>query len=522
MSHLNEKKTRPTPEDDKVEEVRVESTTHGVGEERIVVTDEDSRRIVRKTDLYMLTLLCWVYFLQILDKVIIGYAAVFGLKTDAHLVGNQYSSVGSVGYYAQMAAQLIGAYVLVKFPVKIVMPAIVFLWGCALCGMAGSTNFTGLMVSRFFLGWFEALCIPLFSMITASWYRRVEQPMRVACWYSTNGIASMIGSLLAYGLSFIKTGKMHNYQILFTMTGCITCLTGIAIYFVIDNSPAEARFLSPEDRLKAVERLRSNNTGLVAHKFKWRQVLEVCTEIRALLFFGMTLIVNMGASTSTVFGPLILQGLVGFGPRQTMLMNIPFGFLQFVIIMFSSWIAVKYKTRSIILAAAMAPVVAGVALLYAVPRVESNTGPLLTGYYLISFLFSANPLLISWIISNVAGQSKKATYMALYNFASSFAHIFNPYLFDAKTAPDYLPGLRSVMIVFCVLILLVGLTALDLAWLNKRKEHQRVRNGKPAKLKDLSMTHKFDNSETVDDQKLGENAFRDMTDKENDEFIYVL
>ncbi|KAJ8095534.1 hypothetical protein PM082_023061 [Marasmius tenuissimus] len=521
MSHLDENQKAPPPEIEKVEEVMIENANRP-GDERIVVTDEDSRRIVRKTDLRMLSLLCWVYFLQILDKVIIGYSAVFGLKQDANLVGNQYSSIGSVGYYAQMAAQPIGAYVLVKFPVKVVMPAIVFLWGASLCGMAGSTNFTGLMVSRFFLGWFEALCIPLFSMITASWYRRVEQPMRVACWYSTNGIASMIGSLLAYGLSFIETEKMHNYQILFTMTGGVTCLTGIALYFLIDNSPAEARFLSPEDRLKAVERLRSNNTGLVSHKFKWRQVLEVPTEIRSYLFFGMTLFVNMGASTSTVFGPLILQGLVGFGPRQTMLMNIPFGALQFAIIMFASWIAVRYKNRSIILASAMAPVVVGVAILYAIPREKSNTGPLLTGYYLISFLFSANPLLISWIISNVAGQSKKATYMALYNFSSSFAHIFNPYLFEAKTAPSYLPGLRSVMIVFCVLILLVGLTALDLAWLNKRKEKQRIQNGKPAKLKDLSMAHKFDNSETVDNQKLGENAFRDMTDKENDEFIYVL
>ncbi|KAK1230689.1 hypothetical protein PQX77_006221 [Marasmius sp. AFHP31] len=472
MSHLDETKKAPPPEIEKVEDVMVENANQP-GEERIVVTDEDSRRIVRKTDLHMLSLLCWVYFLQILDKVIIGYSAVFGLKQDANLVGNQYSSIGSVGYYAQMAAQPVGAYVLVKFPVKVVMPAIVFLWGASLCGMAGSTNFTGLMVSRFFLGWFEALCIPLFSMITASWYRRVEQP------------------------------------------------------FLIDNSPAEARFLSPEDRLKAVERLRSNNTGLVSHKFKWKQVLEVPTEVRSYLFFGMTLFVNMGASTSTVFGPLVLQGLVGFGPRQTMLMNVPFGALQFAIIMFASWIAVRYKNRSIILASAMAPVVAGVAILYAVPREKSNTGPLLTGYYLISFLFSANPLLISWIISNVAGQSKKATYMALYNFSSSFAHIFNPYLFEAKTAPSYLPGLRSVMIVFCVLILLVGLTALDLAWLNKRKEKQRVQNGKPAKLKDLSMAHKFDNSGTVDNQKLGENAFRDMTDKacfiqENDEFIYVL
>ncbi|KAK7056307.1 hypothetical protein VNI00_002860 [Paramarasmius palmivorus] len=478
---------------EKADEIRIEDASVAEPGERVIVTDEDSRRIVRKTDLHLLSILTWVYFLQILDKVVIGYSAVFGLKEDTNLVGNQYSSVGSVGYYAQMAAQPIGAYVLVKYPVKVVMPVIVFFWGCALCGMAGARNFAGLMAGRFFLGFFEALCIPLFSMITSSWYRRAEQPMRVATWYSTNGIASILGSALAYGLSYIETDKLHNYQILFMITGLTTVITGPILYFILDNSPGEARFLTPEDRLKAVERLRSNNTGIVNHKFKWRQVLEMFTELRGLLFFAMVTIVNMGASTSTVFGPLILKGLAGFDSRTTMLLNMPFGALQFVIIMFASWVATRFKTRSIILASAMAPVVAGVAVLYAIPREKSYQG-----------------------------QSKKAAYMASYNFASSFAHIFNPYLFHEKDAPGYIPGLRSVMICFCVLILTIGLTAANLAWLNKKKEKQRVANGKPAKIKDMSMARKFDNKETVDNQKLGENAFLDMTDRENDEFIYVL
>jgi hypothetical protein len=43
----------------------------------------------------------WVYFLQILDKTVVGYAAIFGMRTDAKLVGNQYSLIGSSGYWAQ-------------------------------------------------------------------------------------------------------------------------------------------------------------------------------------------------------------------------------------------------------------------------------------------------------------------------------------------------------------------------------------------------------------------------------------
>lgn len=58
---------------------------------------------------------------------------------------------------------------------------------------------------------------------------------------------------------------------------------------------------------------------------------------------------------------------------------------------------------------------------------------------------------------------------------------------------------------------LIGVQVLILSFLNKRKETQRVRNGKPAKLHDASMARRFDNAN--DDTTLGANAFLDITDQ---------
>lgn len=121
-------------------------------------------------------------------------------------------------------AQPLGAYLLVKLPVRKMLPAIVLCWGASLCGMGGSTNvslprrgwsisasgltcltlqYHSLLATRFLLGFFEAACLPIcastssslplakvhwltsrvaVSLITASWYRRQEQPMRIAAW----------------------------------------------------------------------------------------------------------------------------------------------------------------------------------------------------------------------------------------------------------------------------------------------------------------------------------------------------
>ncbi|KAI5475597.1 hypothetical protein MNV49_001153 [Pseudohyphozyma bogoriensis] len=490
-----------------------------MAEQRVEVTEEDSKRICRKTDLHVLSFVSFIYFLQILDKTIIGYAAVFGLKTDANLVGDQYSTIGAMGYYAQLAAQPLAAFLLVKLPVKRTLPTVVFLWGASCCAMGACTNFTGIAASRFFLGWFEAMCVPIFSLITIAWYRRSEQPMRVACWYGTNGLANIIGSPLSYGIGKITGGKLYSYQILFILCGGITVLSGVAGFFIMDNSVAEARFLNEEDRLKGVERLRANNTGIAGDKFKWSQIFELVLEPKTYLFAAITICLNVGANVSSTFGPLLLEDLVGFDAATSTLLNMPYGALQCIVILLAAWLAYQFKNKSGFLIAFIIPVIWGTAILYAVPRSSSNEGALLFGYYSLSFLFAGNPLIISWIMANTAGTSKKTGMMCLYNAASSAGNIIGPYLFTENTAPSYLPGLRATMGIFVALLGLIVLQMLNIIYLNKRKEQQRVRNGKPAKITDYSMSKKY---EAQVEDILGVDAFVDATDQELDEFIYLL
>lgn len=202
-----------------------------------------------------------------LDKSVIGYSAVFGLKTNAGLVGKQYSTIGAVGYYAQLGAQPLGAWLLVKVPIRTLLPIIVFCWGVSLCGMAASNNYGSLVATRFLLGLFEALCLPAFAMVTSAWYRRAEQPLRVAAWYGTNGLATMLGSLICYGLGHVKSTVLYSYQIIFLVFGLITVISAPVLWWRIDNNITEARFLTPEDRIKGVERLRANNTGISNTEF---------------------------------------------------------------------------------------------------------------------------------------------------------------------------------------------------------------------------------------------------------------
>lgn len=193
-----------------------------------------NKRICRKTDKVILSILIWVYFLQvkqatflftrssgtssntppiqILDKTILGYGALFGLQTDTNLVGNQYSLVGSIAPIAQLAWQPFSSILIVKVPPRILMPAMLLGWGIAQACTPAAHNFGGLMACRFILGLFEAGCLPLFSVITSQWYRRSEQPLRVAAWYGTNGLATIVAAALSYGLGHIDSPHLESWQ----------------------------------------------------------------------------------------------------------------------------------------------------------------------------------------------------------------------------------------------------------------------------------------------------------------------
>ncbi len=251
-------------------------------------------------------------------------------------------------------------------------------------------------------------------------------------------------------------------------------------------------------------------------------------EPKTYLWFSMALLLNIGASVQNTFGPLILSGL-GFDSYRTSLLNMPFGALQIIVILLASYAAQKARLKSAILALLMLPVVAGLAVLYVLDRNKPHQAALLAAYYLLAFLFGGNPLIVSWIVGNTGGTTKKSIIMSLYNAGSSAGNIIGPLLFSKKDAPRYHPGLKAVLAIFVALVAVVLIQLANLTMLNKLQQKKRVRNGKMAVIVDSSMMDKYvglaeENQQRDGDgqvARLGDNAFLDLTDRRNDEFTYI-
>lgn len=206
-----------------------------------------------------------------------------------------------------------------------------------------------------------------------------------------------------------------------------------------------------------------------------------------------------------------------------MLLNIPYGAVQGIAILASCWIAHMMKLRGVLglfLFTFMLPMIAGCAVLVGLRRVPSHRPALTAAYYLTAFVYSANSLLIAWIIGNTGGATKLSATLALFQAGLSAGDMIGPLLFSSNQAPQYIPGSAGVLGVMAAMLLVVLVQIANLVFLNKRQSKTRVRNGKSATIVDSSVKQHID-EDVKTDQVLGDVIFQDMTDWENDEFMYI-
>jgi len=143
--------------------------------------------------------------LQYLDKITISYAAVYGMRTDLGLVGQEYSWTNSLFYFGYMVGELPANYLLQKFPIGKFAGVNLIIWGMLVMLCSVAKNFAGLAVLRFLMGIFEACIGPCWIQITGAFYAGEEQAARTTFWYSLVGVAAIIGALMSYGIGHAQT-----------------------------------------------------------------------------------------------------------------------------------------------------------------------------------------------------------------------------------------------------------------------------------------------------------------------------
>jgi ACS family allantoate permease-like MFS transporter len=238
-------------------------------------------------------MLCVVYGLNYLDKTTLSYASIMGLQESLGLHGTNYSWLASMFYIGYIAWEYPTNRLLQRLPLAKYSSFNVIMWGLTLCCMAATSNFAGAVAVRFLLGVFEAAVTPGFALFTSQWYTVAEQGNRVGIWFSFNGFAQIFGGVVAYGISVgVKKhgAAIESWKIVFITIGLVTAAVGCIFLWLMPDNQLNAWFLTKEEKIMAVERIRRNQQGVGNRHFKMYQFKEALTDPMtwAFTFYAIT------------------------------------------------------------------------------------------------------------------------------------------------------------------------------------------------------------------------------------------
>lgn len=136
-------------------------------------------------------------------------------------------------------------------------------------------------------------------------------------------LAGAFGGAIAYGIGHINQASgLSGWRWLFIIEGAPSCLSAVAVWFVLPDFPETARWLSVEEKALAVERLRIEGSKGDSHNITWADAKTTLTDWRLYGHYLIYFAVSLPFSSLSLFTPSITAGL-GYKDLQAQLMTVP-------------------------------------------------------------------------------------------------------------------------------------------------------------------------------------------------------
>ncbi|KAF1816253.1 MFS general substrate transporter [Eremomyces bilateralis CBS 781.70] len=470
-----DKPARPQTRSDLVKEIDAMVMAPGVTRESFAHLDE--KKILRKMDMRLIPMLALLYLLSFLDRGNIGNAKIQGLQEDLKMTDGQYNWTLTVFFFTYCAFEVPSNMILKKMRPSIWLPAIMVAWGIVMTLMGLVQNFTGLLLSRLFLGVAEAGLFPGVAYYITMWYCRHEAQTRQALFFSAASIAGAFSGLLAYAIA-----KMHGiaglegWRWIFILEGIATVVVAVIAFFLLYDFPETATFLTAEERAFVVYRLKYQ--GQVAgpdgrltaqtDEFQWKYVGDAFRDwqiwVNIFVYWGIVCPLY-GIS---LFLPTIIKGL-GYTSSTAQLLTVPIYITAAILAIGIAYAADHHGRRSVFIF----PLLCIMAVGFIMCISTSTPGVVYAGVFIAACtIYPAFPTLISWLSNNLAGSSKRAVGMAIQIGVGNLGGAMASNFYRGTDGPRYFLGhALELAFIFMGLVATVILV-LNYRRINRKRERQ--------------------------------------------------
>lgn len=234
---------------------------------------------------------------------------------------------------------------------------------------------------------------------------------------------------------------INDLCLLWGIAGLATIVVGLVSYFMVSEAPAQAAWLTPEERsyLQLRQKYAAGTTPATNH-FEWKYVMQAITDWKAYIgciqYFGCTVPVY-GLNFAL---PTIINNL-GYSAARAQGMSAPPYLFGCIVCIGFAFIGDRVKQRGYVLAAAFALAIAGFIIIITTAGNSSVTGVTLFGIFLTAGgLYAATPPMMAWVANIFEGEVKRGIAISLVPTIGQFGGIIGSNIYLTKERPYYKTG----------------------------------------------------------------------------------
>jgi ACS family tartrate transporter-like MFS transporter len=281
---------------------------------------------LRKASVRLIPLIAIAYGVAYTDRVNISFAAL-QMNRDLHFSAASYGLGAGLFFLSYAACEIPSNLLLVRFGASRWIARIMFTWGLLAMSMILVKTPFQFYVVRFLLGMSEAGFFPGVVYYLSQWFPANMRARTVSQFYIALPLSSVfMGALAGVLLNLQGHMGLAGWQWLFLAEGMPAVILSAVFLFYLPNTPADAKWLTPEEREWLVNRLRDDNSA-AAGAGHAEGVFRAILNPRVLLLGIYMLCTYIGFYAFSFSAPILIQQSTGFSNTRVGFVVAIFGML---------------------------------------------------------------------------------------------------------------------------------------------------------------------------------------------------
>lgn len=202
---------------------------------------------LRKAAWRLIPFLGVLYFFAFLDRVNVGFAALT-MNSDLGLSAAVFGIGSGVFFIGYILLEVPSNLMLERFGARLWIARIMISWGVLSAAMAFVQGPKSFYAVRLLLGIAEAGFFPGIIFYLTCWFASEHRARIIALFMIALPLSSVIGAPLSTALLGIEAAGLKGWQWMFLAEAVPTILLGLAVLIVLPDRPADAKWLSAEEK----------------------------------------------------------------------------------------------------------------------------------------------------------------------------------------------------------------------------------------------------------------------------------